>query len=26
VDLSDIIQFKFEGNGDIYLDNILFHK
>ncbi|MHC1778397.1 MAG: Ig-like domain-containing protein [Lentimicrobium sp.] len=26
VDLSDIIQFKFVGNGDIYLDNILFHK
>jgi len=26
VDLTDIIQFKFEGNGDIYIDNILFHK
>lgn len=26
VDLSDIIQFKFVGNGDIYIDNILFHK
>ncbi len=26
VDLADIIQFKFDGNGDIYLDNIYFHK
>ncbi len=26
VDLTDLIQFKFEGNGDIYLDNIYFHK
>jgi hypothetical protein len=26
VDLSNVMQFKFEGNGDIYLDNILFHK
>ena len=26
VDLMDIIQFKFEGNGDIYLDNIFFRK
>jgi hypothetical protein len=26
VDLSNVIQFKFEGNGDIYLDNILFRK
>jgi hypothetical protein len=26
VDLSDVIQFKFDGNGDIYIDNILFHK
>jgi len=26
VALSDVIQFKFEGNGDIYLDNILFRK
>ncbi|MBT8231765.1 MAG: hypothetical protein HKO66_01520 [Saprospiraceae bacterium] len=25
VDLADVIQFKFEGNGDIYLDNIYFH-
>jgi hypothetical protein len=25
VDLADIIQLKFEGNGDIYLDNIYFH-
>ena len=24
VDLADIIQFKFDGNGDIYLDNIYF--
>ena len=24
VDLADIFQFKFEGNGDIYLDNIYF--
>jgi hypothetical protein len=26
VDLSNVIQFKFEGSGDIYLDNILFRK
>jgi hypothetical protein len=26
VDLSNVIQFKFDGNGDIYLDNILFRK
>ncbi|MEX0289143.1 MAG: hypothetical protein AB3N14_08510, partial [Flavobacteriaceae bacterium] len=24
VDLADVIQFKFDGNGDIYLDNIYF--
>ncbi|MEO0899458.1 MAG: Ig-like domain-containing protein [Bacteroidota bacterium] len=24
VDLMDVIQFKFDGNGDIYLDNIYF--
>lgn len=26
VDLADIIQFKFDGNGTIYLDNIFFYK
>jgi len=26
VNLSDVIQLKFDGNGDIYLDNILFRK
>jgi hypothetical protein len=26
VNLSDLIQFKFDGNGDIYLDNIYFYK
>jgi len=26
VDMGDVIQLKFEGNGDIYLDNIYFHK
>lgn len=26
VNLSDIIQLKFEGNGDIWLDNIYFRK
>ena len=26
VDLADVIQLKFRGNGDIYLDNILFRK
>lgn len=26
VNLSDVFQLKFEGNGDIYLDNIYFHK
>ncbi|MCB9337069.1 MAG: Ig-like domain-containing protein [Lewinellaceae bacterium] len=26
VDLTGLIQFKFDGNGDIYLDNIYFYK
>lgn len=26
VDLSNVIQLKFDGNGDIYLDNILFRN
>ncbi|MEZ4884397.1 MAG: hypothetical protein R3E32_06615 [Chitinophagales bacterium] len=26
VDLMDVIQMKFDGNGTIYLDNIYFHK
>jgi hypothetical protein len=26
VDLSDVFQFKFDGNGDIFIDNIFFHK
>lgn len=26
VNLSDVIQLKFDGNGDIHLDNIYFHK
>jgi hypothetical protein len=26
VDLSDVFQFKFDGNGDIFIDNIYFHK
>lgn len=26
VDLTNIFQLKFEGNGDVYLDNILFHN
>ncbi len=26
VDLADLIQFKFEGNGDVYIDNIYFYK
>lgn len=26
VNLSNVFQFKFEGNGNIYLDNILFRK
>ena len=26
VDMSDVIQFKFDGDGDIYLDNIYFSK
>ena len=26
VDLANVFQFKFEGNGNIYLDNILFHN
>ena len=25
VDLADVIQFKFDGNGDVYLDNIYFY-
>ena len=25
VDLTDVFQLKFEGNGDIYIDNIYFH-
>tara|TARA_R110002050_G_scaffold30673_1_gene78425 strand:+ start:4177 stop:8151 length:3975 start_codon:yes stop_codon:yes gene_type:complete len=25
VDLANVIQMKFDGNGDIYLDNIYFH-
>ncbi len=25
VDLADVIQLKFDGNGDIYLDNLLWH-
>jgi uncharacterized protein YjdB len=25
VDLADVIQFKFDGNGNIYLDNIYFY-
>jgi len=26
VDLTKVIQLKFEGNGDIFLDNIYFHR
>jgi hypothetical protein len=26
VDLTDVIQLKFEGNGDIFLDNLYFRK
>jgi hypothetical protein len=26
VDLTKVMQFKFEGNGDIFLENLLFHK
>ena len=26
VDLSKVMQFKFEGNGDIYIDNIYFRR
>jgi len=26
VNLANVFQFKFEGNGKIYLDNILFHN
>ena len=26
VDLADVIQLKFDGNGTIYLDNLYFHK
>ncbi len=26
VNLADVFQFKFEGNGDIYLDNIYFYR
>jgi hypothetical protein len=26
VNLSGVIQLKFEGNGDIFLDNIYFRK
>ena len=26
VDLANVFQFKFEGNGNIYIDNILFHN
>ncbi|NTW45028.1 MAG: hypothetical protein HGB14_11520 [Anaerolineaceae bacterium] len=26
VDLVNVFQFKFDGNGDIFIDNILFHK
>ncbi len=25
VDLTDVIQFKFDGNGDIYIDNLYFY-
>ncbi len=26
VDLTNVFQLKFDGNGDIYIDNILFHN
>ncbi len=26
VSLTDVIQLKFDGNGDIYLDNVYFRK
>ncbi len=26
VDLADVFQFKFDGNGDIYIDNLYFYK
>ncbi|GAB4341898.1 MAG: hypothetical protein Kow0037_28880 [Calditrichia bacterium] len=26
VDLTNVFQFKFDGNGDIYIDNLLFYK
>lgn len=26
VDLTKVMQFKFEGNGDIFIENLLFHK
>lgn len=26
VNVKDVIQFKFDGNGDIFLDNLYFHK
>lgn len=26
VDLADVIQMKFDGNGTVYLDNLYFHK
>ncbi len=26
VNLADVVQFKFEGNGDVYLDNIYFYS
>ncbi len=26
VDLTNVFQFKFEGNGDVFVNNILFHK
>jgi hypothetical protein len=26
VDLTDVFQLKFDGNGEIYIDNIFFHK
>jgi len=26
VNLSDVFQYKFEGNGNVYLDNIYFHR
>jgi hypothetical protein len=26
VDLTNVFQFKFDGNGDFYIDNLLFYK